>query len=271
MVGPTPRKRTHGRQPSNSHRHGQASDYDSDAAHQQLLLDNQQSQLPPPNPALINRTNTELNLSVLQRYLPSIHTILSIAANAVVYSFNSSTSSWDRAGIEGTYFLCLLQPDPAAAAKPGACLFVLNRRGLENKILDLSRVAHFEVMDEIYIFNMEPEPESPSDAHHPVQVASGSGGDQTSDDGSRVVGVWIHADDKETRMTNAAMVQEAIRSVRAGHGEEDDVEEPGVPNYPQQERPVQAAEAPSRTTGGTVGQRLNVDDLFLASRNGAGG
>ncbi|KAL2754915.1 hypothetical protein ACRALDRAFT_1064676 [Sodiomyces alcalophilus JCM 7366] len=273
MGGPTPRKRTHGRQPSNSYRQGQISDYDSDATHQQHLLDNRQSQLPPPNPALINRTNTELNLSVLQRYLPSIHSILSIAANAVVYSFNPSTSSWERAGIEGTYFLCLLQPghpsaDPTAPTPPGACIFVLNRRGLENMILDLGSVGHFEVMDEIYIFNMEPN----SDDSHRHATQGASGDDQASDDG-RVVGVWIHADNNETRMANAVMVQETIRLVRTGH-EEAAAGEPGATQV-QQHGQVQAvggaAQAQSHTMGPMSGQRLSVSELFGVSHNGVAG
>lgn len=276
MGGPTPRKRTHGRQPSNSHRHGHTSDYDSDVAYQQQhLLDNQQSQLPPPNPALINRTNTELNLSVLRRYLPSIHSILSIAANAVVYSFDSSTSSWERAGIEGTYFLCLLQPDetPAdpttAPTQPGACIFVLNRRGLENMILHLSSVAHFEVMDEIYIFNTEPNSDDRN--HYAAQGTSGS--DQTSADG-RVVGIWIHANDKETRMANAVMVQEAIRLVRAGQGDDNPVGQPlGVTGGDQQQYASgQAAEhGQSHAPGPMPGQRLSVSELFGMPHNGVGG
>ncbi|CEI65963.1 unnamed protein product [Fusarium venenatum] len=181
MSRQTPRKQRHTRQPSN--RIPAVSDYESDAA----VI---HTDYAPPPP----RTNTELNLSVLQRYLPSIHTILSIAANAVIYTFNSTSESWEKSGVEGTMFVCAQSPsseDPAQ--QPRACVFVLNRRGLDNVIVDLSRVSHAEVSGELVIMKVEGDWE----------------------EGDKVLGVWIHNDKDETREMNAAIIQEAWKIARS--------------------------------------------------------
>ncbi|KAG8676235.1 hypothetical protein FPOAC1_002236 [Fusarium poae] len=181
MSRQTPRKQRHSRQPSN--RIPAVSDYESDAA--AIHTD-----YAPPPP----RTNTELNLSVLQRYLPSIHTILSIAANAVIYTFSSTSESWEKSGVEGTMFVCAQSPSPEdPAQQPRACVFVLNRRGLENVIVDLSRVSHAEVSGELVIIKVEGDWE----------------------EGDKVLGVWIHNDKDETREMNAAIIQEAWKIARS--------------------------------------------------------
>uniref|UniRef100_A0A0B7K227 Uncharacterized protein n=1 Tax=Bionectria ochroleuca TaxID=29856 RepID=A0A0B7K227_BIOOC len=92
MSKATPRRSRHNRHPSN--RIPAISDYESDAAQMQPEYD-----YAPPPPT---RTNTELNLAVLQRYLPSIRTILSIAASAVIYTFAPTEQRWDKSGVEGT-------------------------------------------------------------------------------------------------------------------------------------------------------------------------
>ncbi|KAF5663242.1 Dcp1-like decapping protein [Fusarium heterosporum] len=209
MSRQTPRKGRHSRQPSN--RIPAVSDYESDAA--AIHTD-----YAPPPP----RTNTELNLSVLQRYLPSIHTILSIAANAVIYTFNSTSESWEKSGVEGTMFVCAQSPlpeDPAQVSR--ACVFVLNRRGLDNVIVDLSRVTHAEVSGELVIMKVEGDWES----------------------GDKVLGVWIHNDKDETREVNAAIIQEAWKIARSG----DHVETQG----PEAGPAMQA-----------MGRRLSLSDLF---------
>lgn len=257
--GQTPRKRErgHGRHQSASQRNhphrqqrdggglGTASDYDSDAAQAQLLdQQSREAPPPPPNPALLNRTNTDLNLSVLRRYVPAIHSILSIAANAVVYTFAAATSSWERTGAEGTYFLCFLTPKDAGTATatgpPRACIFVLNRRGLENTVLDLGKVENFEVMDEIYIFKM-------------AEGGQDGFGGGTPDHG--VVGVWIHAEDQETRMANAVMIQETMRLVRSGHA------------YVEGEDP---GEGQRSEAAWPDGRQISVGEL-LGAHNGIGG
>ncbi|KAI0159892.1 PH domain-like protein [Hypoxylon sp. FL1284] len=82
------------------------SDYESDTAHYMAAHPG------PPQAALAARTNTELNLGVLRRYRPRIASILSITASAVVYVFNTASSKWDKANLEGTLFICAQTPQP---------------------------------------------------------------------------------------------------------------------------------------------------------------
>ncbi|KAK1569929.1 Dcp1-like decapping family protein [Colletotrichum navitas] len=246
MSRPTPRKRGHARHSSASG-HGPRpvqSDYESDAAH---YVDSHP--VPAPNPALLNRTNTDLNLSVLRRYLPSINSTLSIAANAVVYTFNPSLPGWDKTGIEGTYFLCMQDPAPSVPAAPRACIFVLNRRGLENVILDLGDVADFEVVDEIYIFRLR-----------------GAGGDEDEGSNNKVMGIWIHADKDDTRVMNAALIAETLKHVRAAASDQNDTDGAAA-------AAAAAAPAPQEELGPAmqaIGRRLSLSDLFGA-QNGTKG
>ena len=211
MSRSTPRK---SRQPNQQHHHHQrqqssqrilpVSDYESDAAHYM------ESRPPPPAPELLHRTNTDLNLGVLRRYLPSISAILSIAANAVVYTFSPETQGWDKPGVEGTMFVCTQAAGGNGSGNGGggnnttggACVFVLNRRGLHNVVIDLARVAECEVTPELLIFRLERQP--------------GDAG--ADDDGAElnVLGLWIHADEDHTRETNGKLVYETWREVREG-------------------------------------------------------
>ncbi|KAK1706959.1 hypothetical protein CaCOL14_011015 [Colletotrichum acutatum] len=210
------------------------SDYESDAAH---YIDSHP--VPDPNPALLNRTNTDLNLSVLRRYLPSINSTLSIAANAVVYTFNPTLPGWDKTGIEGTYFLCMQDPVPGASRpNPRACIFVLNRRGLENVILDLNEVDDFEVMDEIYIFRLRGTSE---------EAAEGT---------NKVMGIWIHADKEDTRVMNAALISETLKHVRLAE-EQNAVAGIGGPGGPGGEEELGPAMQ-------AIGRKLSLSDLFGA-------
>ncbi|CAM1502684.1 Fc.00g074600.m01.CDS01 [Cosmosporella sp. VM-42] len=184
MSRPTPRKARHSRQPSN--KIPAISDYESDA----IAYGNTHTDYAPPPP----RTNTELNLSVLQRYLPSIHTILSIAANAVVYTFDPDSQSWDKSGVEGTMFVCAQSPlleDPNH--RPRACVFVLNRKDLENVIVDLARASHVEISGELVILKVEGEWE----------------------EGDKVLGLWIHNDKDETREVNGTTILESWKIARS--------------------------------------------------------
>lgn len=232
--GQTPKKRTHARNLSASHKAAGVSDYDSDAA---------QLGPPAPNPALLNRTNTEINLAVLRRYLPSIHTILTTAANAVVYTFAPETSSWERTGTEGTYFLCFLAPE-APSQIPRACIFVLNRRGLENTTIELGEVENFEVMDEIYIFKM-------------AEGAGSIGGAVAGTDTS-VVGVWIHVQGEDSRMEHAAMVQEAVNIAQTGKMYvEEAAETPSVT-----EVATSATTVTTTSTTTVTGKQISINELF---------
>lgn len=227
MSKQTPRKPRHTRHPSN--RIPAVSDYESD--HPTPGIGDGHSYAPPPQ-----RNNTELNLSVLQRYLPSVRNILSIAANAVIYTFDAAGERWDKSGVEGTMFVCLQSPlveDPQQRAR--ACVFVLSRRGLENVAVDLAMVSHVEVMGELVILKVE---------------GSSDEWDEGDGEEEKVLGIWMHNDKADTRDINAAMINEAWKIARvAGRADEAGPE---------------AGPAMQAIGSG----RLTVDDLFR-SQNGA--
>jgi hypothetical protein len=163
------------------------SDYESDTV--QYMASH--PAMPPAT--LAARTNTELNLSVLKRYLPSITSILSIAANAVVYTFQPP-SEWKRSNMEGTMFVCSQHKSPAELGDAG-CLFILNRKGLQNFILDLNTVTDFELAGDLLIFKLDY-------AANQVQLESGDAVVPN------VLGLWTYAEDKSDRETNAALIHD---------------------------------------------------------------
>ncbi|RYP40877.1 hypothetical protein DL767_001358 [Monosporascus sp. MG133] len=209
------------------------SDYESDAAY---YMD---SQPPPASAALVNRTNTELNLSVLKRYLPSISHILSVAANAVVFTFSLDNMAWEKANIEGPMFVCS-QGSAAADGEwghDGGCVFVLNRKGLDNLILDLTTVSKHETQNDLLIFRVE---------------------EGSADD--KVVGLWIHPETEETRPTNAALINQVWSSARTAKEQREAVGLGGGP---------QAAGTDVGPAMQAMGREVSVSALFV-HQNGAG-
>lgn len=242
MSRTTPRKTRHRHHPSSGGPYAvAASDYESDAAHYM-----ESRELPPPA-QLPHRTNTDLNLSVLRRHLPSIRTIISIAANAVVYTFSPASQSWDKTGVEGTLFVCEQEPTVVAGrAVLRACVFILSRRGLENVVVDLASTSVCEASDELIMFNV-------------VKPRGNEGGASIGQDGAtgdtQVIGLWIHADQDDTREVNIAVIQEAWRRVQESAQE--------TAEAPAQTEPAELAAQTEPTTG----RRLSITDLF-GQRNG---
>ncbi|KAJ1328887.1 Dcp1-like decapping family [Microdochium nivale] len=139
-----------------------------------------------------NMSIKDLNLSVLKRYLPSITDVPFHAVNGVVYTLSYSSMEWERGTVEGTVFVCLQGGHPARDLGSNACVVVLNRKGLDNFILDLSTVNSFEFNGELFIFKMD---------------------DQDPTNGRpRIYGVWTHFDNDGER----AKIGEEINNLWAG-------------------------------------------------------
>ncbi|KAI8624741.1 PH domain-like protein [Xylariaceae sp. FL1651] len=210
------------------------SDYESDTAHYMA------SHPAMPTATLAARTNTELNLSVLKRYLPSITSILSIAANAVVYTFQPPTE-WKRSNTEGTMFVCS-QGEHAGEVNENGCLFVLNRKGSQNFILDLNSVSDFELAGDLLIFKL----------YHETDELHLESGEAVA---PRVLGLWTYAEDETDRQTNATLIYEMWSKVRDAR-----------------EQRAAAGLATSSATAETgpaaeaVGRKVSLTDLF-AGRN----
>ncbi|RWA06872.1 hypothetical protein EKO27_g8237 [Xylaria grammica] len=213
------------------------SDYESDTA---------QYMAPPhssmqPAAALAGRTNTDLNLGVLRRYLPSINSVLSIAANAVVYTFQPP-SEWKRTNLEGTMFICSQRKAPGEGGETG-CLFILNRKGLQNFVLDLDDVGDFELAGDLLIFKLDY-------AAHEVHLETGEAVTPL------VLGLWTYAEDKSDRETNAALITDmwsqalSTRDARAQAAASDPA--------------TFAALAEAGPAAQATGRKLSVSDLFSA-------
>jgi hypothetical protein len=203
----------------------QPSDYESDAQSYPIHL--------PP----VTRTNTELNLSVLQRYRPSIRTILSIAANAVIYSFLSS-QQWEKSAIEGTMFVCEEDLDPKTGLER-YCIVVLNRRGLDNLIVDLGQIQDIEIQNGLVILQFK----------------------KVSDDDEmgKTIGIWIHEDKDDTRDVNIGLIQQCWERLNPANSinlEQDNVET-GFPDGTLKYN----NNLPS-TEDTTTGRRISLTDLF---------
>lgn len=105
-----------------------------------------------------NRSIDDLNFSVLKRYLPTIHTVLGIANYAVLYTFNPPAQAWQKADIEGTLFVCAL--GPSANGLDQCCAIILNRRGLENFIVNIQSPGDIEVSGEYLYLRSETDGET---------------------------------------------------------------------------------------------------------------
>lgn len=116
------------------------SDYETDTA---TFTDTAAAHIAPPP----TRTNTELNLLVLRRYCPDVERIVQIAPFAVVYSFSPETQGWEKTGTEGTLFVCQL----AGASYPRYSVIILNRKSLDNFIVELVSAEHVEITDSYVI------------------------------------------------------------------------------------------------------------------------
>lgn len=270
MSKATPRKSRQHRNPPNHSgpRQIAASDYESDATHYM------EARELPRMPHLPSRSNTDLNLSVLRRHLADARSILSIAANAVVYTFSEATKGWDKHGVEGTMFVCEQEPIVTATgqALPRVCVFVLNRRGLDNLVVDLVRVSDCEMADELMVFRLEDDGDS--DGSGSDEGNNGGIGGNGSTEKRGVIGLWIHADEDDTREINTTIIRGAWQQARlALHSlmeaaaaeaeqaaEQTDADDGGALADSQEDM---------RDSASPVGKRLSITELF-GQRNGAG-
>ncbi|KAK4233798.1 hypothetical protein C8A03DRAFT_19186 [Achaetomium macrosporum] len=244
MSRSTPRKSRHRHHASNSGpRQVNASDYESDTAH---YMENREA-APPANPQQ-PRDNTELSLRVLRRYQPSIRSILAIAANAVAYSFLESTQGWEKHGAEGTMFVCEQEPilTPTGQVLPRVCVFVLNRRSMDNLVLDLLKVTDCEVVEELIVFRLEDD---------------GAANNNQGEDGSagkKIIGLWIHADESNTREVHANLILGAWQQGRQAFDAYVQAATAGVSGDSASATNSQAAAASSG--GSAAGKRLSIED-----------
>ena len=198
----------------------QPSDYESDA--------NYLSDIPLPP---IQRTDEELNLSVLQRHNRDVISLEYVAPYAVVYQFSSQSQQWEKSGIEGTAFVCGLLPLEVLPQRYEVT--VLNRRGLENFTLELVNASDVEVTEEYIILN------------------------STHDGAPHVYGLWVFSEPPPSstshhRMAIAHKIQECAARVEAGRRPNLDETEGGHDGYVDEEVPM--------------GRQLSLKEMFGQQR-----
>jgi hypothetical protein len=135
----TPRKTQRRGNQHAQHAPVQTSDYDSEAFY---------STVPP------KRTHDEINLIVLQRYVPSLLQILSRAPKAELYTFSAETQRWELANIEGAIFIGKLSPSPITGAQRH-CIIVLNRKGTENLIIESGEIESVEITEQFLLLGFQ--------------------------------------------------------------------------------------------------------------------
>jgi hypothetical protein len=175
--------------PAQSQPQSAQSDYDTDLVN---VTDSVAPSLAPPS----TRSNTELNLLVLRRYVPSTEAILCIAPFAAVYTFASETQQWEKSNVEGTLFVCQLAPlHPGQHVRYG--VIILNRKGLDNFVTELLSGDDVDITEQYVILQVLGEDDVPT-----------------------IYGLWIFSDDKDNELTSvrdivANKIQEC--AVRAEH------------------------------------------------------
>ncbi|CAD6499799.1 BgTH12-03906 [Blumeria graminis f. sp. triticale] len=94
------------------------------------------------------RSISDINFSVIKRYVPSLHKIIAIAASASIYILTPDNSEagaeWKRAEIEGTLFVCELD-NSKSIGTDHHCIVVLNRKGMDNLIIGSGEIDNVEI------------------------------------------------------------------------------------------------------------------------------
>ncbi|KAK3715461.1 hypothetical protein LTR37_007189 [Vermiconidia calcicola] len=176
------------------------SDYDTDTAN---VTDSAAPAMAPP-PA---RTNTELNLLVLRRYVPDIERIISIAPFAVVYLFSPETQQWEKSGVEGTLFVCQL----GGSQHWRYNVVILNRKSMDNFITELVSGEDIEITEQYVILQVLGEDGTPN-----------------------IYGLWIFSDEEDkpsTREVVANAIQECAVRAESGRATEDEEEQSDEDDY----------------------------------------
>ncbi|KAF2028420.1 PH domain-like protein [Setomelanomma holmii] len=198
----------------------QPSDYETDA--------------PPPAlhvPKPPQRSNEELNLSVTKRIYPHVDDIVHVTPYAALYTFNLDSQTWEKVGVEGTLFICHLEPSPTGAER--YCAVILNRRGLDNFYIELTSSEHMEVTDPYVILQ-----------------------------GDQVYGIWIFADPPPAstancRLETAAKMMAYADKARASREAREKASENGV---------KEATSQIEHATSAPMGRQVSLRELFGQQR-----
>lgn len=224
------------------------SDYDTDTA---ALTDNQY-QFDMAVHAQPRRSAEELNMLVLRRWYPDIESILAIAPFATLYLFAPDSQQWTKCETEGVLFVVQLVPENGY---PRYRVVILNRKSMENFVLDLVTMDNIEITSEYVI----------------VQVPDEEGAPQ-------IFGIWIFSDKAtvpDTRDVIASTIVHCATKAEeyAQHAAElvgfNNVTAPEVsygnprePSWEDQQTPIAQQAQSQGLTQNAYGQQIDLNKLF---------
>lgn len=254
------------------HRYAQQSDYDSDAINHSYAVQPSEDNVPEEDESVsyapTTRTNYELNMSVLKRYVPGLRAIPLTSSFVRLYEWSSTTNSWELRDTEGPMFLCESEPrfSKSGLELPQSTLFVLNRRSLTNFKIDLSKVEMYEATNEKFLsVKMEAGNNEPGKAYgfHLHSTEEKEGGDSQSQftmenpDWSLIEAHWQKA--------RAARLEAGYEQIVSSSGA-------SVANNEQAPAPWASLGAFSEQSEGSslAGRQLNINDLFGAAQSSQG-
>ncbi|RAL60780.1 hypothetical protein DID88_009885 [Monilinia fructigena] len=191
----------------------QVSDYDTETP------------IPPLEP--VRRLREDVNLEVLRRYHPSIQMIKSIAGSATMYMFSLESKNMGETSYRRNIVL------------------VLNRKGLNNVIYDLSEMNNVEINGEYLYWTVE-KPEIVGGT--PV---------------AKAFGIFIHDDESGTRAINQSEILNNWKKTQATMTDVQTLEHK-VENYGEK-GPREEITYPGQIqtqTEAQGGRRLSITDLF---------
>jgi hypothetical protein len=135
-----------------------------------------------------------MNLSVLQRLNPLITSILSIAPFAVVYDFQTSSSAWEKLGVEGSLFICSMVPHDDGSER--YCVIIPNRRGLDNFCVDVGRPEDVEMGEYLFLNVVEP--------------AATDDDDEEAEEVQKVYGFWIFSEPDTSTADTRTVIENVL-------------------------------------------------------------
>lgn len=147
------------------------------------------------------------------------------------------TGSWEKeSSVEGTLFVCQLTPSPVTGGSRH-CIVLLNRKGLENLIVESGEIQHVEIgADAFLMLGFKPRAES-----HEAEM--------------KVLGLFIQADmppREEICQLIKGHWEEAVRERSRAGGDD------GITNLGDGFIPSREGHEDERT----MGRRLSLSELF---------
>ena len=203
----------------------------------------------------------QFNFAVLRRYMPALRAITCSAPTAQAYAWNNVAGSWVKQNMEGPLFTCELEP-PSGTTLPHSCLFLLNRKGLENMAIDLMHVSDLEPLEGLLSFRMDGN--GGLGEHGAGELSDATGDSDGLEHGAenarrKVMGIWIHPDEPDRREVNHSVIMSAWTQSRASR---DALQDTGGAGVREDSGLALQTAAPATGVSHGAGRRISISELF---------